>query len=278
MVSLRFVRRAALVLVALLVASGTGTPTAGAADSHHRDVKRLWSQFPLGPRLKIGTATHTKPSPPPPNTHRRPPGQGRPASARTSGQGNPPPSWLIALIATAGVLAIAILAWRRHPPLSARDRPTPSTAPTPPATETAHPWTSGGTRTVETLPRAELFAMANTLGIPNTVAMSRDELIDVVRRRTREIGTESSEASDRELVHYAAVYAAACRAGNPAPILAVTEAVSPTTEEPGAYSSHMVAEARRRGLLTRHGAGKPGGELTARAKALLSEAESDTRA
>jgi len=110
--------------------------------------------------------------------------------------------------------------------------------------------------------------MANVLGIRNTVLMSREELIEALRPTGPVAGTPPSAASDLELARYAATYAAACRSGNPAPILAVS-AVAPTTEDPAGYSKRLIAEARRRGLLTSYGGGKPGGELTAQSKILL---------
>jgi len=223
--------RVVAVLAALVVATSIGTQSADAAENPQTGVKRLWSQFPLGPQLRTHARTHTRRQPPPPSTSAQ--SDRAATSSRTNPSGSQerryPRPWMAALIASALAIAIAVLAWLRRPPST----PTPRARGEPPPHE-----------------------------------------IRGLQEREPAAGIESSGASDRELVHYAAVYAAACRAGNPAPILAVAATVSPTTGESGAYSSQMVAEARRRGLLTSHGDGKPGGELTARAKALLSEAES----
>jgi hypothetical protein len=275
-------RRVATALVAIIVATSAGTPSAYAAQPDHTGVKRLWSQFPLGPQARTHAATQAAPAQPPrPSTSARP---------QTSARGNAPAGrrmswWPWAIIAGAACVLVAAIAWRRRQRRSRRaaapppavSGPAPPPAPThenpvQPATaapRAKHPWLSGGPRTLDTLPRAELFAMANALGIENTVLMSREELIEVLSPRGPAVGGSSSEVSDRALVRYAAAYAAACREGNPAPILAVTALVSPTTADPTGHSKRMIAEARRRELLTSVGPGKRGGELTARAKALL---------
>jgi hypothetical protein len=283
MVAHALAHRVAAVLVAMLVATSAGASSAYAAQHDHTGVKRLWSQFPLGPRLRTPAATQaptTQPPRPSPSAH-----------PQTTPQVSPPgsrhvPSWVWALIAGTAAGLVATIAWLRRSrrSRSAPARPVISSRPLPPPRTRAntvqpdaavptekHPWLSGGPRTLDTLPRAELFAMANALGIENTILMSREELIEALSPRRPVAGAASSAASDRELVRYAAAYAAACREGNPAPILAVTAIVPPTTNEPAAYSKRMVAEARRRGLLTSHGRGKPGGELTAQAKALLGD-------
>jgi hypothetical protein len=132
-------------------------------------------------------------------------------------------------------------------------------------------------RTLDPLSRAELFAMANDLGFENTVLMSREELITLLSPRTPATGTASPRVSDRALLRYAAAYAAACHEGDPHPIRAVTALVSPTTDDPIAYSYRMIAEARRRDLLTCPGPGTAGDELTARAKALMEESAPEGR-
>src|SRR5436305_9066826 len=113
-----------------------------------------------------------------------------------------------------------------------------------------HPGPSVPPRTLDTLSRAELFAMANDLGYENTILMSREELIRLLSARTPATGIASPRVSDRALLRYAAAYAAACRERDSHPIRAVTALVSPTTDDPIAYSYRMVAEARRRDLLT----------------------------
>jgi hypothetical protein len=111
--------------------------------------------------------------------------------------------------------------------------------------------------------------MANTLGMQHTVSMSREELIKALRPPEAAPAPAPWEASAHELVRYAAVYAAACRVGNPAPMEAVTATVPLTVDEPAGYSKRMISEARRRGLLATPAQGMAGGELTARAKSLL---------
>jgi hypothetical protein len=285
-------RRTAVILVALLIAMPAGAPKAYAGQEHQTSVKRLWSQFPLGPHLKTPPVRRTsKPQPPRPSTvtHSQ---SGDSTSSRwgqttskRAGSSVPPssagssllPPWAWALALGAAAILVATIVWMRYPPrptkaIPRRDKPAEQVIRAAPPPPKQHPWASGEPRTLDTLPRAELFAIAQALGIRDTVLMSREELIDVLRRHEPVVGTASSAASDRELARYAALYAAACRAGNPAPILAVTETIAPTIDEPATYSSQMVAEARRRGLLTSHIPGKPGrGELTARAKALLAD-------
>jgi hypothetical protein len=157
------------------------------------------------------------------------------------------------------------------PPAAAAAEPTPvQSASEEPQSE--HPWVSGAPRTLDTLPRRELIAIADALGVGNTARMSRDELIDVLSPTAG----SAAESLDRALVRYAAAYAAACREGNPEPILAVTAVVSPTSADAAAHSERMIAEARRRGLLTTAGKGQRGGELTARGEALLEGFGSET--
>jgi hypothetical protein len=281
MVAHVFARRSAALLVALLVATTADTPNAYAAEHQHAGVKRLWSQFPIGPNLRTPPATQTSPTPP---SRRLTPDRSQPGDAtsarRAGGRGLPPWAW--GLLTGAAAMLVAAIVWLRYlprwqaPTLRRRGSPPEPTRHTP-APPTQHPWTSGGPRTLDTLPRAELFAMANALGIEHTVVMSRAELIEALRPEEPVAGAASSAVSDRELVRCAAVYSAACRAGNPAPILAVTAMMSPAADEPAAYSKQMVAEARRRGLLTSHRRGMPGGELTARARALLVETAPPTR-
>jgi hypothetical protein len=283
MVAYASARRVAAALVALTLAISAGTPNAFAAKHDHTGVNRLWSQFPLGPQLRTPTVTQAPPTQPP-----APPTS---APDRTSAHGTPAggrdmPWWAwVVVVVVDGAALVAAIAWIRRrrrsrqaaaPPPGISDRPPPPTStqaqPVEPAASVPpakHPWSSGGPRTLDTLPRRELFAMANALGVENTVLMSREELIDVLSPRGPAAGSMSSEVPDRVLVRYAAAYAAACREGNPAPILAVTALVSPTTDDPAAHSTRMIAEARRRGLLTSPGRGNRGGELTERANALL---------
>jgi hypothetical protein len=48
--------------------------------------------------------------------------------------------------------------------------------------------------------------------------------------------------------------------------------VPPATQDPAAYAKRVIAEARRRGLLTSHGRGRAQGELTPKALDLLERA------
>ena len=281
MVAYASARRVATALVAITAATSAGTPSAYAQHHDHPGVKRLWSQFPLGPQLRAPATTQA-----PPTQRPRPSTSAHiGASARGTASDSPHISWWPwpAIASAAGVLlaAIAALGRRRRsrrpaaPPGDGGVVPRPARtdanpvqpAASPPPVE--HPRLSRQPHMLDTLPRAELFEMANALGFENTVLMSREDLIDLLSPRAAAAGTTSSGVSDRALARYAAAYAAACREGNPAPILAVTALVSPTTDDPTGHSKRMIAEARRRDLLTSLGPGKPGGELTARAKALL---------
>lgn len=294
MLARAFARCVAVALVALVIATPADTRDAYGAADHQPGVNRLWSQFPLGPRLRIppGNQTRHRQAPPPTSartgTDNTSP---RAASARSAGNRRVP-TWLWPLIA---VVALALISaplalWTRRraagrsspqpvirdgppPPAPAAAEPVLASASTPP--QEKHPWKAAGPRSLETLPRHELFEVANALGIENTVVMSREELVQALRPRGPLTGRAPAEASDVEVARYAATYAAACRAGNPAPVIAVTAIVPPTTEDPAAYSKRMIAEARRRGLLTSHGRGKPGGQLTARSKRLLRQSARD---
>jgi hypothetical protein len=290
MVAYALARRVALVLVATLVATSVGAPSAYAVGHDHAGVGRLWSKFPLGPRLRTSPATQQQPAHPRPTP---PPTPSASARADTSVRVTPSESrhiawWVWTIIAGAAAVVVATIAWlhsrrrsRGAAPLGGPARPLiagrpPSGAPTvavpaqpagsvPPE---KHPWLSAVPRTVDTLPRADLFAMANAVGVENTLSMSREELVEVLSISGPAAGAGPSP-SDHELALYAAAYVAAARVGNPAPILAATALVPPTSDEPAPYVERMVVEARRRGLLTSHGSGKCCGDLTARGRALL---------
>jgi Rho termination factor-like protein len=296
-----FARRVTIAIAVLLIASVAATPS-GYADGHGQPgVNRLWSQFPLGPRLHIRRADQTRhrgtrpPAPARTGTPEAPP-RGH-AVKSTEGRRTTPWVWpLIGMVVLVLVSAAFSLLRPRYgagqgvarsdipdrpaPPRRPADARTNVAAPqgtnvaAPQGTNVAapqkkHPWMSGGPRRLETLPRRELFEMANALGIENTVRMSREELIRALRPKAPVAGKAAADASDLELVRFAAAYTAACRSGNPAPIVAASAIAPPTTEDPARYSKQMIAEARRRGLLTSNGGRKPGGELTARSKILL---------
>ena len=286
-----FARRAAIAIVATFIATSGGSPSAY-ADSHAPNrggVERLWSRFPLGPRLQIHGPSQTR--------HRAAQPPARSTSTQTGAPSPRPPAarppqrrsvtswiWLLTVVLVLVLASAAFWLLRRPrgtepegrpvtreepPPSPLHGEPIEASAATPQET---HPWNSGGPRSLETLPRRDLFEIANVLGIEDTVCMSREELIEALRPRGPVAGTPPSAASDLELARYAAAYTAACRAGNPAPILAVSAVAAPTTDDPAGYSTRLIAEARRRGLLTSHGGGKPGGELTAQSKILLRKA------
>jgi hypothetical protein len=285
MVAYASASRVAAFLVAMIVATSTGMPSAYAARHDQPGVKRLWSQFPLGPQLRPHAAKH---APPP-----QPPHAPAPTQAQTSAPEDPSggsglswPWWAWPVMAAVGgVIALAIAARSPgaaspSPDLSGVPPPSgntrrPPVQPVPAGAPPEHPWSSDVPRILETLPRKELLAIANALGVENTVRRSHEELIDLLSPR-RSAATSASEGLDRALARYAATYAAACREGNPAPILAVSALVSPATADAAAHSKRMIAEARRRGLLTSAGRGKQGGELTPRGKALLQESASES--
>lgn len=312
MPALALARRVAVITVAILIATAGGAAGAYAVAQPQNGVERLWSKFPLGPRVQASRAhptRHRASQPPPTSASAAPTGEDAAKPNRSSRI----PGWLSPLIVAVvlGLGAAAFWLSRRRrgtgrpvvrpvaqeqaavtighrgtdvvpdalPPRSMRPplgpaRPTePSVAPP----QEAHPWTSGEPRSLETLPRRELFEIANALGIEDTILMSRQELLEALRPSRPPIAGTAAEASNLELARYAAAYAAACRSSNPDPILAVSAIAPPTAEDPARYSKEMVAEARRRGLLTGNGGGEPRGELTARSKILLRQWARDHR-
>jgi hypothetical protein len=286
-----FARRVAIAIVAILIATSGGSPSAH-ADAHKQPgVERLWSKFPLGPRLQIHRSSQTRHRAAQPPVTSTTTGTGAtsphvPAAEPTRGRRVPPWVWPLMVVPVLAVASAALWLSRRRrgtgepevrpvtreqppPPSPMRAEPIEASVATPQET---HPWKSGGPRSLETLPRRDLFEIANVLGIQDAVLMSREELIEALRSRGPVAGTPPSAASDLELARYAAAYTAACRSGNPAPILVVSAVAAPMTEDPAGYSKRLIAEAQRRGLLTSCGGGKPGGELTAQSKSLLRKA------
>jgi hypothetical protein len=286
-----FARRAAVAIVAVFIATSGGSPGAY-ADAHTRPgVERLWSKFPLGPPLRVHRASQKRHHAARPPATSASPGTGAtsphvPAARPAESRRVAPWAWPLIVVLVLVLASAALWLSRRRrgtgeperrpatregppprPPLQAE--PIDTRVATPGET---HPWSSGGPRSLDTLPRRELFEIANVLGIPDTVVMSREELVEALRPRGPAADTPASAASDLELARYAAAYTAACRSGNPAPILAVSAVAGPTTEDPAGYSQRLIAEARRRGLLTGDGGGKAGGELTAQSKVLLRKA------
>ncbi len=109
--------------------------------------------------------------------------------------------------------------------------------------------------------------------------MARAELIDPLRSARRELidsqparPTRSTATREEAILRCAATYAAASQRGDRAPMAAVRAVVPPATKDPAAYAKRIIAEARRRGLLTSHGRGRAQGELTPKALDLLERA------
>lgn len=126
-------------------------------------------------------------------------------------------------------------------------------------------------------PRAAAgVALAATPRASNTGLVTGYELIEPLRSARRELidpqparPTRSTAARDEAIVGYAAAYAAASQRGDRAPMAAVRAIVPPTTKDPAGYAKRIIAEARRRDLLTSHGRGKAQGELTPKALHLM---------
>ncbi len=105
---------------------------------------------------------------------------------------------------------------------------------------------------------------------------ARQDLIEPLRSARRELidarpvpSTPPTPTRDETVVRYAAAYAAASQRGERAPMAAVRAIVPPGTEDPAAYAKRIIAEARRRDLLTSHGRGTARGELTPKALDLM---------
>jgi hypothetical protein len=91
---------------------------------------------------------------------------------------------------------------------------------------------------------------------------------DVVEARPAR-STRPTARPDETILRYAAAYADASQRGNPAPLEAVRAIVPPLTQDPAGYAKRVIADARRRDLLTSHGRGKARGELTPKALELM---------
>jgi hypothetical protein len=105
------------------------------------------------------------------------------------------------------------------------------------------------------------------------------ELIDPLRSARRELidaqpapPPRPAPTRDETIVAYAAAYAAASARGDRAPMAAVRALVPATVADPAAFAKRVIAEARRRDLLTSHGRGHARGELTPKALALVEHA------
>ena len=139
-----------------------------------------------------------------------------------------------------------------------------------------HPFMFPSREQLEALPRKELFEMARARRTFEVYWMSREDLVEALMPAKREL-TEShptrsarpTATPDEEILPFAAAYADASQRGDSAPMAAVRAIVPPITTEPAGYARRMIAQARRRGLLTSHGRGKACGELTAKALKLM---------
>jgi hypothetical protein len=139
-----------------------------------------------------------------------------------------------------------------------------------------HPLTFPSRDQLEALPRKELFEMARARRTSNIYWMSREELVEALTPAKREV-TEShstrparrTATPDEDILPFAAAYAYASQRGDSAPMAAVRAIVPPITTEPAVYARRMIAQARRRGLLTSHGRGKARGQLTPKALKLM---------
>lgn len=106
--------------------------------------------------------------------------------------------------------------------------------------------------------------------------MPREDLTEPLRSARRELidarpapPTRPTPTREETIVRYAAAYAAASQRGERAPMAAVRAIVPPGTKDPAAYAKRIIAEARRRDLLTSHGRGTARGELTPKALDLM---------
>ena len=123
-------------------------------------------------------------------------------------------------------------------------------------------------------PRRLRFAEED-LRLADSPARSREESIDADLPATPDVvearparSTRPTARPDEVILQYAAAYADASQRGAP-PMAAVRAIVSPLTQDPAGYAKRIIAEARRRDLLTSHGRGRAGGELTPTALELM---------
>jgi hypothetical protein len=121
-----------------------------------------------------------------------------------------------------------------------------------------------------------LLLAEEDLRLADSPATSREESIDADLPITPDVvearparSTRPTARSDEVILWYAAAYADASQRGAPVPMAAVRAIVPPLTQDPAGYAKRMIAEARRRDLLTSHGRGRAGGELTPRGLELL---------
>jgi hypothetical protein len=230
----------------------------------------LWQEYPLGTRPLQTPAT------PPTKTAAR----GRPsASARSKGGGAASgitlSQVLVAMAFVCVFVAVAPIAvWRRSrrsaPNVqAARHRPRAASAS---ATEPL-----GQTHEPDKMEHPSIAAAARgNLRAHVPPKGDTEQLIDAVTSATsdaihtrRTCSATSGGARDDEILHAAAVYAEASTRGDRAPMAAVRASIPPSTPDAAALAKRLIAQARRRGLLTSHGRGNARGELTPKALELL---------
>lgn len=126
-------------------------------------------------------------------------------------------------------------------------------------------------RTLRRIPFARLHQVARELvrreGVGDetgTVA-----LFDFVEQRPLERRPGRRRRPDLDYARVARAYTVAIATGSRSPVADVAQAMN----EPRGFVRDMLAEARRRDLVTRPVAGRSGGDLTDKAKGLLAEAE-----
>jgi hypothetical protein len=125
-------------------------------------------------------------------------------------------------------------------------------------------------------PGRRLLLAEEDLRSADSPATSREESIDADLPATPDVvearparSTRPTARPDEMILRYAAAYADASGRGAPVPMAAVRAIVSPLTQDRAGYAKRMIAEARRRDLLTSHGRGRAGGELTPKALELM---------
>jgi hypothetical protein len=272
-------------LILLLTTSLTlvGTPGSALAETHRpANPNPLWRVYPLGtePLAKNGTA---------PGAARG--GQHSKPGSRSTGQNTFRVGFTQILVGAAVLFTLATvvpIAVRRRSnsrriagdesrrrALRTRGDPATSRSPSPtsqPAALTSRRPDAG--RALAS-PGRLLLAEAG-MRTADSPATSREESIDPDRPATPDVvearparSTSLTARPDKVILWYAAAYADASQRGDPVPMAAVRAIVPPLTQDPAGYAKRMIAEARRRDLLTSHGRGRARGELTPRALELM---------
>jgi len=239
-------------VLALLAAPGSALAESGRKAAP--DPTPLWQAYPLGtqPLAKTGHARRVSVA-----EHTTPPAR----SADTSVFGIAFPGIVaatVALFALAIAVPLALQRRRFQPRYVAAGAPG---QPPPRRSEVRHVNGSRPQR-APTLPPEP----ADVVAVAPVVVDARS--VRTARRPAR---------PDEAFLRYAAAYADASQRGDPAPMAAVRAVVPSVTKDPAGYAKRMIAEARRRDLLTSHGRGRAGGELTPKALELLQRSPGDGR-